>query len=437
MRRFMIAGTGSGCGKTTVTCGILAALKSRGLNVAAFKCGPDYIDPMFHRRAIGVECHNLDSFFCDSQIIRALVNEYSADFSVIEGVMGFYDGGESSAHNVAEITETPVVVVVDCRGMSDSIGAVMSGFLGYIKPNRIVGFIFDRLPDKLRPLAEKLCDELETEFFGYMPRNSAVFESRHLGLVTADETADIAEKLRILGDLAEKHIHIDKLLKLVGGEFNDRLEILRVTVNSPVIAVARDNAFCFLYSENIAILEKMGCKIRYFSPISDTSVLDADGFIFCGGYPELYADQLSANKSMLESVRNAVKSGIPTIAECGGFMYLHNSLTTKNGQTFQMVGAIDGNAFPTDKLERFGYITLNSRSDSLLCTEGGTMKAHEFHYWDSTACGGDFSAIKRDGRSWECCHASDTLYAGFPHLYFPSDTKIVERFVRKCGERRK
>ena len=213
MKRFIIGGTHSGCGKTTVTCALLAAIKKRGLAAAAFKCGPDYIDTMFHRKVIGVDSHNLDSFFCDSNTLTALLSEYgsSADISVIEGVMGFYDGTSGSAFSVSEITGTPAVIVIDCKGMSDSIGAVISGFLRY-RPNRITGFIFNRLPEKLIPLAEKLCAELGTEYFGCLPKSCFEIGSRHLGLVTADEIADIQSKLEKLGELAERYILIDKLL---------------------------------------------------------------------------------------------------------------------------------------------------------------------------------------------------------------------------------
>ena len=208
MKRLIIAGTHSGCGKTTVTCAVLAALKARGMRVSAFKCGPDYIDPMFHREVIGVPSHNLDSFFCSGDTLRYLLYENSRDsgIAVIEGVMGFYDGaeGRGSAHSVSCITETHAVIVIDCRGMSDSIGAVMRGFLEYRRPNRIAGFIFNRLPERLVPLAKRLCGELGTRYLGCMPKSGIVLESRSLGLVTAAEIPDIKAKLAALGELAEK-----------------------------------------------------------------------------------------------------------------------------------------------------------------------------------------------------------------------------------------
>lgn len=434
MRRFIIGGTNSGCGKTTVTCAVLAALKKRGLSVAAFKCGPDYIDTMFHRKVIGVGSHNLDSFFCGRDTLLHLLDEYGkcCDIAVIEGVMGFYDGTVGSVHSVSELTETPAIIVIDCKGMSDSIGAVMSGFLRY-RPNRIAGFIFNRLPEKLIPLAERLCTELGTEYFGCLPKNDITIESRHLGLVTADEIADIQEKLSSLGVLAEKYICLDKLMNIVDSPIPEyKAPEIPHFSEAPTIAAAQDSAFCFIYRENIELLEKMGCEIVYFSPISDKAVPKADGLLLYGGYPELYAAELSANSSMIESVRSTINSGIPTIAECGGFMYLHKKLTDKNGNSYAMAGVLDGEVFPTSRLQRFGYITMTAKSDSLLCGCGDTIRAHEFHYFDSSDCGNGFTAEKTDGRTWDCCHVSSSLYAGFPHINFYSDIRLAERFVRAC-----
>ena len=393
---------------------------------------------MFHRKVIGVSSHNLDGYFCNRNTLLSLLGEYSiqSDIAVIEGVMGFYDGNCGSAHSMSELTETPAVIVINCKGMSDSIGAVMSGFLSY-RPNRISGFIFDCLPEKLIPLAEKLCRELGTEYFGCLPKCDITIESRHLGLVTADEIADIQTKLEALGQLAEEYIEIDKLIRS-GDVPLPVYEPVKPPFfpESPTIAVAKDSAFCFIYHENIELLEKMGCKISYFSPLSDSAVPKADGLILSGGYPELYAAKLSANSSMLESVKKCISSGMPTIAECGGFMYLHDELTDKEGRTFPMAGVIRGRAFPTERLRRFGYITMTAAEDNILCKKGGRIRAHEFHYWESDNCGDCFTAEKRDGRSWECCHAAASLYAGFPHIYLYSSISAAESFVRSCCERK-
>lgn len=434
MRRVMIAGTGSGCGKTTVTCAILQALKSRNIAVSSFKCGPDYIDPMFHRTVIGTDAHNLDSFFCGQDALCSLLGTYAGEISVIEGVMGFFDGGNSSSFSVSSLTETPVILVLNCRGMSDSIGAVMQGFLRYREPNHIVGFIFNRLPEKLIPLAKSLCQSLGTGYFGCFPACHVTIESRHLGLVTADEISDIQAKMQYIGELAEQFIQLDALLALPDLPLPccHVPEVLPVTQCKPVIAVAQDRAFCFTYAENLRVLSQLGCEILAFSPISDAQLPACDGLYLPGGYPELYAEPLSENRSMRDSIAAAIRTGMPTIAECGGFLYLHKSLTNADGVTFPMVGIYPGNAYPTKKLQRFGYITMTSGTDNLLCAAGGQMTAHEFHYWESTAPGTSFHAEKQDGRSWDCAHANAHIYAGFPHLYWYADTRPAQRFTLAC-----
>ena len=442
MKRIMIAGTHSGCGKTTITCAILAALKARNMKVSSFKCGPDYIDPMFHRRVIGVEAHNLDSFFCNDDTLKYLLyeNSQNTDISIIEGVMGFYDGvdGRGSAHSVSTITETPVVMAIDSKGASESIGAMMKGFLEYKKPNMITGFIFNRLPERLVPRVKEMCRELDTEFLGYMPTNSFTIESRKLGLVTADEITDFKEKIAELRELAEKNICLDKLISLSDApdpEFTEP-KVHRIYKNyHPKIAVARDEAFCFIYSDNIALLEKIGCRIEYFSPLGDKKLpKNCCGLILSGGYPELYAEKLSENTEMINSIGSAISCGIPTIAECGGFMYLHEKMRLADNNTLKMVGAINGEVYPTEKLRRFGYIKMKANNNCFLCEKSDEIAAHEFHYWDSTNCGNSFTAYKSDGRNWNCVHADNTLYAGFPHLYFYSDIRIAERFAEKCAE---
>jgi len=435
MKRLLIAGTGSGCGKTTVTCAILKALTDRGFLVNSFKCGPDYLDTMMHDRIISGSARNLDSFFCDADTLRYLLDKTS-DIAVIEGVMGFYDGSEGSAYSVSEITETPVILVIDCKGMSDSIGAVMQGFLNFRKPNRIAGFIFNRLPEKLIPLVKNLCHDLNTEYFGCFPKNSVILESRHLGLVTAQEIQDFDQKMHQLGRLAQKYLDLEKMLSLpdlpVPAYRKPMLPELHV---SPVIAVAKDKAFCFLYRENLELLENLGCRIKYFSPLEDHEIPeDADGLILCGGYPELYAEQLSENNSMIRNINIKIRSGMPCIAECGGFLYLHESLKNQKEISFPMIGIFQGEAYRTDKLQRFGYLTMTTEKDNLLCQKGGHIKAHEFHYWESPDSGTAFTAHKKDGRCWKCCHVSDTFYAGFPHLYFYANPEIAVRFVRKCAE---
>lgn len=444
MNRFLIAGTGSGCGKTTVTCAVLSALCERELKTASFKCGPDYIDPMFHAAVIGTSAHNLDSFFCPPDTLRRLLAMYSrdADISVLEGVMGFYDGADGSAYAVSEWTETPVVLVVDCKGMGDSIGAVMQGFLHYQTPNHIAGFIFNRLPPSLEGLARHLCAELGTAYFGRFPAQDVQFDSRHLGLVTAAEISGLQKKLHRLGQLAEQYILLDKLLALPSPDAcpAGKCQAVRhrtAPAQAPLVAVAKDAAFCFHYAENLDLLQELGCRLVFFSPLTDETVPDADGLLLPGGYPELYAAQLAENDSMRQDVYRKITAGMPVIAECGGFLYLHRTLKTADGSCYPMAGVFAADAFPAGRLQRFGYVTMTAAQDNLLCCRGEKIRAHEFHYWDSTDCGGGFTAVKKNGRSWPCCHVSDRMYAGFPHLYFYAEPETAKRFVAACADFRK
>lgn len=440
----LIGGTHSGCGKTTITCAILQSLVNRGLKTASFKCGPDYIDPMFHSRVVGTDSYNLDGYFCDENTLRYLFSTHSEnkDISVIEGVMGYYDGESGSAHSLSAALNVPSVIVVDCKGAGESIGAVIKGFLTYKTPNTIRGFIFNRLSEKIAPRIRAICGELGTEFLGYLPPvRDCVIESRHLGLVTASEIPDLRKKLAALADYAEKYIDINRLVSLGKPDSATPLSgtapaLPRLSFDKPpVIAVAKDAAFCFIYRDNLELLERLGCEIRCFSPISDNTLPDeTSGLILCGGYPELYARKLSENTSMRDSIRTAIAAGMPTIAECGGFLYLHRSLETAAGEKYPMVGTIAADAFRTDKLQRFGYIELTANRPNLLCGKGETFRSHEFHYWDSTDCGDCFTAVKPNGTKWKCGIASDTLYAGFPHLYFYANPKIAVNFVQKCVE---
>lgn len=442
MKRIMIAGTHSGCGKTTIVCAVMKALVDRGLRVSSFKCGPDYIDPMFHESVIGADPHNLDAWFCDGKMLRRLLSDgsASADVSVVEGVMGFYDGvrGEASSNAVSREVGCPVVLVVDCRGMSTSIGAVIGGFLNFRKPNNIVGFIFNRLPPQLVPEVRALCEEAGTEFLGYFPKcPEAALESRKLGLVTPDGVADLKRITLILAEKAEQYINIERMLALAeAAPLSDLAELPQRREQRVPIAVAKDSAFSFLYRDNMRLLERLGAEIRYFSPLADASIpAGCKGLILCGGYPEMFAERLSENRSMLRSIREKIDSGMPVIAECGGFMYLHESIVISDDLEYPMVGTIRGKAFRTDRLQRFGYVRLTAHRDDLLCEKGGSLHAHEFHYWDSENNGDGFTAVKESsGKSWSCVHADKTMYAGFPHLYFPADIPAAERFITKCAE---
>lgn len=437
--RMLIAGTGSGCGKTTVVCAILQALKNRGRDVASFKCGPDYIDPMFHAEIIGAQSTNLDLFFTDPRTARSVFAKHAAALNVVEGVMGYYDGlamdsPAASAWDVARAIEAPAVLVVNVRGMALSAAAVVRGYQALRSPSGIAGVILNRATPMSYPgLKAAIEAECGVRVYGYLPAcPECALESRHLGLVTAREVENLQGKMQILAERAEASLDLDGLIELM--EVQPPLEVQDLKaerIGSVRIAVARDKAFCFYYRDNLDLLREMGAELIEFSPLSDPELPSCDGLILGGGYPELCARELSQNASMRASVRAAVEGGLPTIAECGGFMYLTESI----GE-YPMAGAIDARCRDTKKLSRFGYATVTAEEGSLLFSPGDALRGHEFHYWDADAPGGDLTARKPSGRSWRCGWTSDTLYAGYPHLYLLSNPRCAQRFIQKCLERK-
>jgi cobyrinic acid a,c-diamide synthase len=443
VNRILIAGTKSGSGKTTITCGILQCLMDKGYKVTSFKCGPDYIDPMFHSKVIGTKSGNLDSFFTDSETLKHLLIQNSAgtDISVLEGVMGYYDGigfsEEGSTYSVAAITKTPAILILDAKGISNSLGAILKGFLTYKPDSNIKGVIFNQLPASLYPEAENMAEEFGIKSFGFVPNIPEAFlESRHLGLVTADEINDLKIKLEQLAERLNKTIDVDGIVKLAAEakEINSNYTPTSFKVPGVRIAVAMDEAFCFHYKDNFELLKSMGAEIVPFSPLKDKFLPEhISGLILNGGYPELYTKSLSENCSLLSDIKSAIENNLPVIAECGGFMYLHEFIEDMQGEKYPMVGVFKGSCVKTNSLQRFGYIKMKAAKDNLLTLWEEEIKAHEFHYWDSEDCGNGFHAIKANGKKeWDCGIVSESMYAGFPHLYFYNNTAIAERFLTKC-----
>ena len=447
--RLLFAAPASGSGKTTIVCGLLRSLKNRGKGVRAFKCGPDFIDPLFHETVIGVPSGTLDLFFSGEEQLRRLFCRHAAgaEVSLIEGVMGYYDGlgaatDRASSYEVAKALDAPAVLIVDSRGQSLSALAVLEGFLRFRPDSRIRGVIFNRMTagvyEALKPEAEKL----GVRPLGYVPKAPEVMiESRHLGLVTPGEIGDLEQKLDALAALLEKTVDLDGLLALAA-----EAPAIQAPSGPPVpgvpktrIAVARDEAFCFLYRDNLDLLRDFGAELMFFSPLHDASLPgDAQGLLLPGGYPELYAEALSENTSMRSAVAAAIAGGMPCLAECGGFLYLHRELEDMEGASYPMAGVLDARAYRTPRLGRFGYITLTANADTAFLGAGESVRGHEFHYFESESCGGAFRAEKPAGnRAWDCIHSRGSLLAGFPHLYYPSNPKLIERFLRACaGEER-
>ena len=438
--RIMIAGVSSGSGKTTAVCALLTLLKRRNIAVKACKCGPDYIDPMFHKNVTGVSCANLDPFFCDENLLKYLLCQNAGDqITVIEGVMGYYDGtgktgSDNSTFTVAKRTDTPVVLVVDAKGASASLLAVIEGFLNYAPDSRIKGVFFNRISEmNYRNVTRMMIDRFGNTVIpvGYIPElpEECRIPSRHLGLVTAAEISDLTGRMVKTAAICEETIDIGAILSVAD-------EAPEIEFKAPEIkrfdrinlAVACDNAFCFYYDDALKLFEEMGARIEYFSPLRNEPVPDdCYGLIIGGGYPELYAEKLETNTTTKQTLKAAISSGIPTIAECGGFQYLGKEL---NGR--EMCGVLSHSSSNAGKLVRFGYITLTSKKRGLFGEAGTELKAHEFHYWDSTDNGNAFTAKKANGREWDCAVLTDTLYAGYPHLFLPASPDAAESFYKKC-----
>lgn len=439
--RVVLAGTHSGCGKTTVMCALLQAFADRGLRVASFKCGPDYIDPMFHSRIIGAKSSNLDSFFFSADTNRYLLgkNAQGCDLSIVEGVMGFYDGlgltgTRASTYEMAQITHSPVIMVVNARGASLSVLAMIQGFKTFYPDSGIAGVILNNCSAMVYPaLAQAITQHFGKALrpLGFLPPlPECAVESRHLGLVTAAEVKDLQAKMQRLAQQAEKTIDLDAVLALSQQAPPLTYEPVQLPhFEQPIrIAVAQDRAFCFYYQDSLDVLRMMGAELVPFSPLTDAALPeDIQGLYLGGGYPELYAAQLSDNHSMRQSVGRALAHKLPCIAECGGFMYLNQAIGP-----YPMVGHLPGVCFDTKKLTRFGYITLKAQTSCLLCEAGEEIPAHEFHHWDCSQNGTAFSAQKPSGKSWACSAADAFLYAGYPHFHFMANLNFAKNFYLAC-----
>lgn len=460
--RIMLAAPKSGSGKTLLTCGLLEILRRRGLNPIACKCGPDYIDPMFHRYVLGIPGRNLDSFFLPTEGVRKVlvdaVREEQAGIAVLEGVMGYYDGlggteTSASSWEIAEITDTPAILVLDCKGASLSAAAMASGFLHFREKSHIAGVILNRVSSMYyERLAAAVEEASGLPVLGYLPESEEYrMESRHLGLFLPGEIDRLRERIGRLADQMEKSIAVERVLEVAGmlplrienkekeKAENESMEAESIAkfpacqeqkVTSRVrIGVARDEAFCFYYQENFRLLEQMGAELVYFSPLRDKKIPDrVDGLLFGGGYPENYARELAKNAAMRESIRRSIAAGMPFLAECGGFLYLHRTLEGSDGKHWEMAGVYPFDAYRTNRLRRFGYVRL-------LTSSGQEIHGHEFHYWESEDPGTDWEAVKPTGnRSWRCIHEKGGQIGGFPHLYYASCPDFLRKWLDVCAK---
>ncbi len=448
--RLLFAAPMSGSGKTTITAGLIAALRQRGLRIAPFKCGPDYIDPGYHALAAGRPCHNLDSWLIPPDQIAGVLARRSADadLALIEGVMGLFDGYAgnddtgSSAH-IARLTATPVIIVLDARAMARTAAAIIAGLRDFDRRVKIGGVILNRVGSlRHAVLVQQAIEQtVGVPVLGYLLRNETLtLPERHLGLVPVAEPGRWQEWLDEAAQRVATTIDLDRLLAVAATAPPLNAPPVEPLVSPdtgppPLIAVARDEAFNFIYPDNLELLQAAGAELAFFSPLRDTALPARTAAIYlCGGFPELYAAQLSANQAMLAAIRMAAAAGMPIYAECGGLMYLTETLIDLQGQSFAMVGVLPGHSRMTPRLT-LGYRTVTAQTDSWLWRVGETVRGHEFHYsvWEAQppdlpplyACLPD---AMRPQPASEGVAIGQTL-ASYIHVHFLACPAITERFV--------
>ena len=440
MKGCMIAGTSSGCGKTTISMGIMAAFKKRGLIVAPFKAGPDYIDTGFHEMTTGRKSVNLDIWLCGEKNVRYLYSRYSeeCDIGIVEGVMGLYDGmGHkdsfcSSAH-IAKTIGLPVLLAVDGRGLSMSAAAIVRGFQVFDEKTNIAGVIFNHISSEnhywlLKQIIE---EKTKVKCVGFLPEmQDFSMPERHLGLIPACETADMERKIDRLAEAIQEHVDLDLLFKLSGQtkgaelprDMQMFLEKNSRSLAGRVIGIAMDEAFHFYYQPNIDLLRMMGAEIVYFSPLKSDLPPEAHALYIGGGFPEVFAEALEANRPFRQALKEKLDNGMKCYAECGGLMYLCRRVPDSQGKHHEMTGFIPADVRMTDRLNRFGY-------NIVVTKEGNEIHSHEFHYSEleeKMPLSYGFQVKKPEGiANWKCGIQDKNTTAGYPHLHFWGNPKVL------------
>lgn len=449
MTGFLIAGTSSGVGKTTATLTLAAALRRRGLAVQLFKGGPDFLDTSHHSRISGRKSFNLDTWMLSHETNRGILRRASqdADVVIVEGMMGLFDGKDGtdehgSSAEIAKLLKLPIVLVIDAGKSARSIAALVLGFELFDSELQLAGIILNRVASDrhFQTLETAILARCRTPILGWLPREPIIsIPERHLGLYSAEELCDADLDLQIsaLGNFAERYLAIERLLSLECGldlAF-DSTPRIRNEVGVRV-GVAYDSAFTFYYEDNLELLREQGAEIVFFSPLRDRglpTVLDA--LYLGGGYPELYAERLSGNNSMLAAIREFAESQRPIYAECGGMMYLAASLTTKDDKTYGMAGVLPCDVEMTTHLQRFGYATIEFTQDCLLGPKGTVVRGHSFHYSHMTPTQELSSSYRIDyslsgKQDQEGFGVSDVnVLASYIHLHFRANPAVAENFI--------
>jgi cobyrinic acid a,c-diamide synthase len=448
-RRLVIAGTGSGVGKTTLTIGLMSAFMKKGYTVQGFKCGPDYIDPSYHTAVTGRRSRNLDSWMLSHDTVKEILKRGStgADISIIEGVMGFYDGknpmnNQGSTAEISMITESPVILVVNCASMARSAAAIAKGFQCFAEGVNIVGVIANQVGSEGHYKLVKTAIEQECSIpvVGYLKRETEIeIPERHLGLIPSVERGELDSFFDQLGELISETVDIERIYELSQTttlEIDDSPLFQKKKDPFIRIAVAKDSAFNFYYQENFELLEANGAELVYFSPLDGEALPEnIDGLYIGGGFPEEFAEDLSKQEYVKASIRQAVEQGLPTLAECGGFMFLTDSIQTTEGNTYPMVGVIPGEIIMQKRLAAIGYREIVGAEGNFLLGDD-TAKGHEFHYstfhpkqevrhsYQTKGMRG----VQQEG------YMLGNLVSGYTHIHFASCPRVVENWIEKCSE---
>lgn len=450
MPRLLIAAPHSGSGKTTIVCGLLAAMKKRGLEVNPFKIGPDYIDTGWHTAACGRAASNLDTWLMTPASMKSMFLERAAlaDISVTEGVMGLYDGGRDGVSSTAEISKLlkiPVVLVIDAKSMGESAAAIALGFRQYDSDVDIRGVILNRLGSEThRQMICEAMDKIDMPVLGALFRDEGLrLPERHLGLLPTHENSDAEAVIKRLGEISENSLDIGALIKIAESAPDIDIHRLKEDALSRIkssvkIGVARDEAFSFYYPESLAVLEEMGAEIVYFSPLRDSALPQVSGLIFGGGFPEIFAAQLSANRSMLAAVKRAAEAGMPIYAECGGYMYLTEELIDFDDKAHAMAGVIPHKTKMNKQLQTVGYVEAEALHDTILCPAGAVMRGHEFHFSSAASTDAKESPAflfrkNRTNAVYTGGYATSNVLASYLHTHFAGATHAAAHFLRKCG----
>ena len=442
--RIVIAGTNSGVGKTTIVTGLLSYFHSKGYQVQPFKVGPDYIDPGFHGKAAGRNSYNLDTWMTPPERLVPTFSLLSqgADISIIEGVMGLYDGGANGVSSTADIAKklkAPVILVLDCKSVGYSIAATALGFREYDKEVHIAGVILNRLgSDRHEAMVRDVMEKIHMPVIGAFHRDEGLqTPERHLGLTPVTEI-ETQELIHHMGEAAGQWVDTEALLQIARGAAPLDLEdeTQSFTKRHVRIGVARDEAFSFYYPSSLEALERRGAELVDFSPLQDTKIPEVDGLIFGGGFPEMFLHELENNTSMKDSIRQAAAQGMPVYAECGGLMYLCEKIQGFDGDSYDMVGLVPGVCEMQKKLQRVGYVTGKALRKSIIAEEGDILKGHEFHF-STLACGDDFLwAYTLQGTRQKTGHlegyAKDNVLASYLHLSFDGNPKAADHFLEQC-----